>query len=102
MNKRWLNTLTATALLLGMSIGTAAHADGRHHGRDHYHSRDRWERCDDHRGYNRHAWGYRPYREVREVYYEPAPRYYRPAPVYYRGYDRGYDSGIRGTISVNF
>lgn len=110
MKKFWSSILTAAALLVGTTIGTSAHADGWHRGWDHHHGRDRWERCDDdrddyRRGYPR-AWGYRPYREVREVYYEPVPRYYRPAPVYYRGYERGYDrgynSGIRGSISVNF
>lgn len=105
MKKLWLSTLTAVTLLAGMSFGTAAWAGGHNGWGDHGH-RDRYERCDDRRDFDRHrGWGYRPYREVREVYYAPAPRYYRPAPVYYRGYDRGYDrydDGIRGSISVNF
>jgi len=105
MKKLWLSTLTAVTLLAGMSFGTAAWAHGRDGwgGRDNWHH-DRYERCDD-RDFGRHRGWQRPYREVRELYYAPAPRYYRPAPVYYRGYDRGYDrydDGIRGSISVNF
>ena len=101
MKKLWLSALTAATLVTGMSVGTAARADGWHgHGHGHGHHRDRYERCDDRRYYGppRHTY-YRPYREVREVYYAP-PRYYAPAPVYYGG--RGYRNGVSGSITVDF
>jgi hypothetical protein len=102
MKKLWLSALTAVTLMTGMSFGTAAWAGGRH---DHWHGRDRWERCDD----DRRGWAprhyphgyYRPYREIREVYYAPAPRYYRPERVYYDDHRR-YGSGVRGSITVDF
>lgn len=106
MNKLWLSALTTATLVTGLSFGTAARADGWHHGRDHHGGRghDRWEHCDDRRYYGPPPRGYgyyQPYRKIREVYYEPAPRYYRPAPVYY-GYGGYSGSGVHGSISVGF
>lgn len=101
MKKLWLSAFAAACLL----AGTAAHA-GDHWRGDHDNGHHRgWDRHDD-RHYD--DWRRPRYREIREVYYRPAPVYYRPAryypePVYYerRGY-RGYDNDIHGSISIGF
>ena len=102
MKKLWFPALTATLLTVGLSFGSAAHADGwrdgfkQGHGR-HYEHRDHYR--NNHRYYAppRRAY-YRPYYPAREVvYYGPAPVYYEPAPVYYGG-----RSGVSGSITVHF
>lgn len=108
MKKLWLSALTAVTLLAGTSFGTAAWAGDRHgHHRDHhrYEHRDHGHRNHGYRGKgwgHHHHHGHHAYREVRNVYYVPAPRYYAPERVYYSGYGRGYDSGVRGSITVDF